>query len=260
MSDPPRSSRSSRSPRHPGGTTQKIPQVPASAPLPFSPPKPGSPPPRPSAPPPTSERVFDEETSDLNEPRATAAMPIIRVPDLSPGWVHPQAGSEDGAPVAAPTTQAIELPLVPAPRRRPEVTSLETYAALRAMLDHRPADRENILRDADLEHPEWEAVEAHWTEELQRSARRGEDAQLVTFDRAYVAQLDRERDQPYELKDYAALDAATEQGRADEKLKAQSVPAAAKMILRRHWLRAIMESDAVRDRYYAELDRSRGGS
>jgi len=245
--------------------TRALKQVPDSGPaLPFSSRPAGS---ASSRPPPsdvtTGEVAVDEDTSPATPyPRGTSAIPAIRAPDLTPSWAvtHHQEGRSGSAQEGDETTDGPAQNEAPprAPRRAPDEVELEEYAAITSSLDHRPRERDDILEQANLDGQGYAAAKRRWRAAISMTARQGDDALMRRFDRAYVARLDEERDAPFELSDYARFDAATEMGRGEMELADQGIPMAAKMILRRHWLRRIMAEEATQRRYYEEVDRARG--
>lgn len=217
-------------------------------------------------PPPTDDRfeIEDEQTEvhePLNPARETAAMPIIRVPELGPAWTqHPSPPPPDNEHTAdlEGGKPSVAIPLPPSQGRKAAEIDLEAYAMLRASLDTRPDDTSDILEEADVHPNEWAKARERWEGQLALSARTGNEELMLRFDRAYIAQLDEERGEPYQLRDYAAFDAATETGTGEAKLREQRMPEAAKMPLRRHWLRALMADENLRSRYYEEVDAARG--
>jgi len=219
-----------------------------------------------SVPPPSIESDIDDEDTFIkstpDEARMTAAMPAIRGPDLTPNWAQNPSGfppDEETLSRAEDDGRPTFVIKVPRPgRRREQEIDLETYAGLRATLDCRPHDEPEVLEAADLRRDEWTRTKDRWETLLAATARQGDETHLSRFDRAYVARIDDERGELYGLVDFAQFEAAAEAGQGDAKLEEQRVPSAAKMPLRRQWLRAIMADDLLRSRYYAEVDKARG--
>lgn len=242
--------------------TRAMQQVSDSAPaLPFEKPPSGS---SSSVPPPSAvqETIVDEDTSPATPyPRMTAAIPAIRAPDLTPSWAshaEPNPGTDhrldESSDVEPPQTERTAAPS----HRSPDDVELEEYAAITASLDCRPDERDTILEQANIDEQGFTTTKRRWRSAISMTARQGDDTLMARFDSAYVARLDEERERPYELSDYARFGAASEMGRGDMELADQGVPIAAKMILRRHWLRRIMAEESTQRRYYDEVDRARG--
>lgn len=200
------------------------------------------------------DAIHDEETAHV-EPhvRQTMDLPLV-LPQEGPAWVIP-ATTQERAP-HEDDPRRIVFRTRPKGKPASEIT-IELYAQLNASLDYRPRDESEILDAADVAPPEYRRAKRHWDQMMKGAAKNGEEELLIAFDRAYVARLDEERGKPYELTDYARFDAATEMGRDEHMLREQKVPVAAKMILRRHWLRSIMAEESQLRSYYEEVDKAR---
>lgn len=198
--------------------------------------------------------IDDEETAHVApQVRQTMDLPLV-LPQEGPAWVIP-GPSQEGDPHEN-DPRRIVLRTRPKGKLASEIT-IELYAQLSASLAYRPKDESEILEAEDVVPSEYGRAKRHWNHMMNGAAKNGEEELLIAFDRAYVARLDEERGKPYELADYARFDAAAEMGRDDHVLRQQKVPSAAKMILRRHWLRSIMAEETLLQSYYEEVDKAR---
>jgi hypothetical protein len=95
-----------------------------------------------------------------------------------------------------------------------------------------------ILEEHGLTTADWDALISRWTEEVREETSRGRMSLLQAYDRAYVAQLERERG-PIEVAEVARLAVARERGTEDAVLAELGLPRGAMIRIERVWAERI---------------------
>lgn len=164
----------------------------------------------------------------------------IEAPSPGPG------GSADEGFVAGQTTAA------PAPAPA-QLHAIETCARIAASVARRRADKDLILERNQLTDDAWNELDQHWAEAVKEDIKQGKNMLLVSYDDAYVAQLEDERG-PISVEEYARLVVAAERGVEQQVLAELDLPRGATARIKRVWLRKTMQDKALARKVREALD------
>ncbi|KYF73429.1 hypothetical protein BE11_19920 [Sorangium cellulosum] len=158
--------------------------------------------------------------------------------------------SEPDAPTERPPPPAMLGAIAPAPEQAPtpgggaepaasdvdpEVFSIERWAEISAEIDKAHRSRAEVLEAHDVGERDFTAVERHWKAALEDEAARGGFSLRFKHDGAYVGALERLRERPISVPDYARILAAGGRRQVVETLHDLELPAAAHLPIVRLW-------------------------
>jgi hypothetical protein len=119
---------------------------------------------------------------------------------------------------------------------------IEMCAAIAARIDRTPETREAILAEMGLSVSAWAPTAQYWASAIRAEIEQGRTELLLTYDRAYVDQLELQRGE-LDVEDYTRLMVSVERGsEADAVLAEFGVPRAALVRIERVWLQR-MQAD-----------------
>jgi hypothetical protein len=197
------------------------------------------------------EETPEPEAPAPHPPSSSPPPPVaVEPPPLLGAPLVPRQAASSAPASAAPTAEAS----VAEDEGRRDL-AIEEYAAVRAELRERPAERDAIFRARGLTPASWRAVDEHWSAALSAETRRGRTALLARFDDAYVDAMATLR-APIGVEQYARLAVALELGDIDPALAELSLDRADLMRLSRVWTRRTLADP----RLAAEVRRAIGAA
>jgi hypothetical protein len=198
--------------------------------LPFGPPAPPVPP---STPFPeqsvASEAILEDEdvVPDEDEEPVAVARPLPEAPPM----IGPLARAE----LSAIQLIQVESPAVAAPQ---DEWPVDRCAAIAASIARTRAETPRILEAHGLDPASWSALTRHWAAAIRDETKKGKVSLLNAYDRAYVAQLERERG-AITVEEYARLLIAGERDAEREALAELGLPTTALIRIERVWMERI---------------------
>ncbi|UQA56659.1 DUF2169 family type VI secretion system accessory protein [Polyangium aurulentum] len=158
------------------------------------------------------------------------------------------SGGERRRP-STPSFAALAFPM-------PELP-IEMCAAMAARIDRTPEAREAILAEMGLSLHAWASTSQYWTSAIRTEVEQGRTELLLTYDRAYVDQIELERG-VLDVEDYTRLMVSVERSSdADVVLAEQGVPRAALVRIERVWLQRMQADPAFGARVRQALTATR---
>ena len=181
-------------------------------------------------------------------PASDAAPSVAQAPASgSPARAEAAAGAAPAEPSADGAVTSFD----------PETVPIARYAAILAEIYERRAPRERILRAHELTEGTWVLAERHWTEAIEKEARRGSSRLRHESDTAHVAAVEGFRGQPITVQEYARIVIAAERGTSDELLDDLRIQRPALMPIVRLWTKKIATEPRLAGEAVSLLSRAR---
>jgi hypothetical protein len=144
----------------------------------------------------------------------------------------------------------------PAGAEPPDEWPVARCAAIAASIARARAETPRILEENELTPAAWAALTRRYSDAIREEAMRGRDALLRAYDRAYVAQIERERG-PIQVEEYARLAVAAERGAEGPVLAELGLPHAALIRIERVWIERMSSDPELRQRAREAIDAER---
>jgi hypothetical protein len=122
---------------------------------------------------------------------------------------------------------------------------LERCARIDASIGRARARASEILKEHKLDRATWEALRAHWAEQIKQETARGKTALLRAYDAAFVAQVEDERG-PIAIEEYARIVVAVERGTTAATLAELRLPEGSMVRVQRVWMGKIGKDPELR--------------
>lgn len=192
------------------------------------------------------------EAARAGAPPASDAAPSVAQAPATGSYARAETAAG-----AAPAEPGVEDAVT---RFDPESVPIHRYAAILAEIFERRAPRERILRKHDLTEGSWAVVERHWTEAIEKEARRGSSRLRHESDAAHVAAVEGFRKKPITVQEFARIVIAAERGTSSESLDELRIQRPALMPIVRLWTKKVAADPELAGEAVSLLARARTGT